>query len=208
MKTLELFSGTQSFSSGVRRAHRRAQTVTVDMSPRYKPTFTADVRAFDYKQFPRGHFDIIWASPPCTEYSCAKTVGKRDLSGADALVRRTWQIIKHLAPRVWIIENVGTGLLVKRMRDIVPSLRPCQFVDYCAFGKPWRKRTALWSNRRLKCLRTCAGAGKCKSMKKGTHKGSVGGGSPLKYTMKRPTLMEKNAIPRALIDALLAEVSK
>jgi hypothetical protein len=26
-----------------------------------------------------GEYDFIWASPPCTEYSVAKTVGVRDL---------------------------------------------------------------------------------------------------------------------------------
>ena len=40
-----------------------------------------------------GHFDVIWASPPCTDYSCDKTVGVRDIDKADEIELRTIESI-------------------------------------------------------------------------------------------------------------------
>ena len=62
----------------------------------------AYVFLFDYIVFPRGHFDVVWASPPCTEYSCAKTVGIRDLAGADRIVERALEIINYFNPKILV----------------------------------------------------------------------------------------------------------
>ena len=51
-------------------------------------------------EFPPGHFHLIAAAPPCTEYSIANTVGVRNLEWADQLVHRTKVIIEYFNPRV------------------------------------------------------------------------------------------------------------
>ncbi len=71
---------------------------SVDIDPRAGADICEDVRAWDFRKYPRGYFELIVASPPCTEYSRAKTIGARDLEGADALVQRTLQIIQYFAP--------------------------------------------------------------------------------------------------------------
>ena len=43
-----------------------------------------DIMDWDFRsEFPPGHFHLIAAGPPCTEYSIAKTVGVRNLEWAD-----------------------------------------------------------------------------------------------------------------------------
>ena len=118
MRTLELFAGTQSFSKGVKRFDSESQTITVDLLDKFKPNIVADILEWDYTVYQPGYFDIVWASPPCTEYSKAKTRGVRNLELADSLVRRAFEIIDYFFPKVWIVENVGTGLLVNRMNNI------------------------------------------------------------------------------------------
>ena len=49
----------------------------------------------------------------CTEYSRALTTRPRRLPEADALLR-TIEIIAHLDPSMWAIENPATGLLKTR----------------------------------------------------------------------------------------------
>lgn len=204
MKTLELFAGTQSFSKGIKRLNSENETVTVDLLNKYNPTHQCDILKWDYKQYAPNTFSIIWCSPPCTEYSKAKSRGERNLEYADSLVKKCFEIIDYFKPAYWIIENVGTGLLVNRMENIKPGLNK-YFVDYCCYGKPYRKRTVLWSNRELQ-LELCKGKGKCGQMIEGKHKESVGNGRD-KYNKDKivKTIWDKNSIPEPLIDAILRQ---
>ena len=214
MRTLEIFAGTQSFSKGITASG--GETVTVDILDKFKPTIVADIMSWDYKSaYPVGHFDIIWASPPCTEYSKAKTRGVRDLDGADALVRKSSEIIRYFQPKRWIIENVGTGLLVKRMTSICPEIADRAYIaDYCAYGKPYRKRTIFWSNMKLS-LKLCGGIGVCDAMiksdknKHGLHKSSCGNGKD-KYNKGGATtsVWDKDSIPELLITSIIEQMQK
>jgi len=86
---------------------------------------------------------MIWASPPCTEYSRAKSRGVRKLELANGIVKRTLEIIDYFDPEYYIIENPQTGLL-KEQRFM--SLLPFKDVGYCKYGLSYRKRTRLWNN--------------------------------------------------------------
>jgi site-specific DNA-cytosine methylase len=39
-------------------------------------------------QYPKKYLDVIWASPPCTEYSRALTTRERDIEGANEIVEK------------------------------------------------------------------------------------------------------------------------
>ena len=141
---LELFAGTGSISHVFREAGW--EVVSLDNDPKSQPDIIADVLEWDYKShFMPGVVDAIWASPPCTQYSVARTKARlpRDLEGADAMVQRTLDIIEYLKPRVWFMENPQTGLL--RTRPVVAGLHYAT-CDDCVFGRPYRKRTAIWTN--------------------------------------------------------------
>ena len=142
MRLLELFSGTGS----VGEAFRRLGWEVTDLDIRGRPAIKGDILEWDYKAFEPGHFDAIHASPPCQQYSRAKTTGPpRDLLGADALVQRALDIIGHLRPRIWMIENPLTGLL--KDRDVMKGLDGyLRQVTYCKYGFPYRKSTAIWTN--------------------------------------------------------------
>ena len=154
MKLLELFAGTGSVGQVARIFNIEVTSLDRDMVS----DIQVDIMDWDYKAaYEPHHFDIIWASPPCTEYSIAKTVGVRDIEGSNKVVQRTLDIIVYLRPKFWIIENPQTGKL--KEQSIMYGI-PFDDVDYCKYGMPYRKRTRLWNNiedwrPRALCKRDC-----------------------------------------------------
>ena len=127
MRLLELFSGTQSVGKVAREMGYEVVCLDRDMDADIK----CDIMDWDYKVYEPGSFDVIWASPPCTEYSRAKTVGVRNIGMANAIVQRTIDIIEYSRPTFHIIENPQTGLLKNQ-----PLVDGMIFDDvyYCKYG--------------------------------------------------------------------------
>jgi len=158
MKLLDLFTGTGSVAKVARDLGY--EVTTLDIDARCNPDICADVLEFDYTIWEPGQFDIVWASPPCDYFSCARrcNIGRHvrgELMTAESVLRdveslglpvlrRCQEIIEYLQPATYFIENPYTGT----MKNYIDS-KPYIF-DYCMFGLGYRKRTAIWSNKILK----------------------------------------------------------
>lgn len=142
-RCLELFKGTGSVGRVMEK--KGYEVVSLDINPKAKATHTCDILEFDYKQYPIYYFDVIWASPLCSEYSKIKGIfgQPRNLEFADSLVKKTLEIIDYFKPKAWFIENPQTGLL--KTRDFMTGI-PFIDCDYCQFGFDYRKRTRFWTN--------------------------------------------------------------
>ena len=196
---LELFSGTGSIG----RAFERLgwTVVSVDICPKFNPTLIVDVLQWDYTCFPRDYFSFVWASPVCTQYSRAKTVGVRDLEGADLLVSKALEIIEYFGCN-WAFENPETGLL--KTRDIVKGL-PFFDTTYCKYGRSYRKATRVWSSLVLSLHQPCTLRNPCDSMIGRRHvktaQQSRRGNDPTD-TNNRCTQRELYSIPEKLCDTI------
>ena len=104
---MELLSGTGSVGT----ACKEHDCEVVSLGRVTPANIRAGIMDWDYKVFLPRHFDFIWASPPCTEYSVAKTIGHRDIEGFGRVVARTIEIIRHLGPKYWVMENPQTSRL-------------------------------------------------------------------------------------------------
>jgi hypothetical protein len=206
MRLLELFCGTKSVSHAMQEHF--TEVVSVDILDKFNPSYVADVLTWNYAQFPSGYFDVIWASPPCTEYSKAKTRGIRNFLLADSIVQRTIEILDYFKPDKWFLENPESGKL--KDREFMLGI-PFVDVDYCQYGKDYRKRTRIWTNVEYKG-RLCD-KNTCTKIKDGKHLLSCGNGythsvktssiySGRKYTERIIPKEEKYTIPSQLIQEL------
>lgn len=185
MNVLELFSGTGS----VRKACDKIgwESVSVDMI--LPADHQCDIMQFDYKQYPKDYFQVIWASPPCTQYSnlqsCwigrmrkgkmyTREIQEQEMKEADKLVIKTLEIIKYFNPHLWFIENPQTGKL--KSRDIMKDI-PFYDVDYCMYSDfGYQKRTRVWTNKKDFLPKLCDKSGACGNMIDTNHKKVLGNG--------------------------------
>tara|TARA_R110000824_G_scaffold221955_1_gene409098 strand:+ start:235 stop:852 length:618 start_codon:yes stop_codon:yes gene_type:complete len=203
MNCLEIFCGTKSFGKCCNELGYNV--ISIDIEKQFNPTHLCDIMDFNYKQYDKDYFDIIWASPPCTEYSKAKSVGIRDIEGANKIVLKTIEIINYFNCKEWFIENPQTSLLKKQS-----FMNDYKYVDgdYCMYGLPYRKRTRIWTNKiyEEEPLQLCNK--ECGSFIDGRHIGSCGCGGQgqghnKSYSNKSYSLLEKYAIPEELIYSLI-----
>jgi hypothetical protein len=102
MRMLDLFAGLGGASAAM--SARGWEVVTVDNEPKFDCTHTADLTRWHYAGPP---VDLVWASPPCTEFSRESMPWCR--TGAVPsldLVNAARRIIAEVKPTWWVVENV------------------------------------------------------------------------------------------------------
>lgn len=103
LRMLDLFAGLGGASAAMRA--RGWDVVTVDIDPDFGCTYTADLETWSYDG---PSVDLVWASPPCTEFSRSHLpwlAGKYPPPSLD-LARASLRIIGECNPIWWIVENV------------------------------------------------------------------------------------------------------
>ena len=173
IKVLELFSGTGSVGKCCKELGWDVVSVDMILPADHK----VDIMHFDYKQYPKDYFDIVWASPPCTNYSqlkkCwygrklkdgtiySKERHQEDMNEADKLIYKTLEIIDYFNPHYWYLENPLSTL---KDRDVLKN-RYYHIVDYCMYSDwGYKKRTCIWTNKKDWVGKLCDGSGSCGNM--------------------------------------------
>jgi len=159
MKLLELFSGTGSIGKIFKKYGHTV--ISVDIDNRFGCDIQEDILQFSYKELPWIP-DVLWGSPPCTEYSRAKTRGIRKLDYADKLVSKFIEIKKYFLEKnpemIWFCENGKSTLLWER--QVSETLWPRIQVSYCQYGAKYQKNTTIatnieWKNPKICDRKTC-----------------------------------------------------
>ncbi len=152
IKTLELFSGTKSFSKVM--AKHGHKTFTIDNDPKLEPDLVADI--LETNEIPND-LDVLWASPPCTTFSVAsichywtngKPKNEKTLYGI-SMLDKTIKLISQFKPKNWFIEN-PRGMMRKIIDEIFEKYGITDYerhtVSYCQYGSKIMKPTDIWTN--------------------------------------------------------------
>ena len=172
-----------------------------------------DIMEWDYKAFPIGYWDIIWASCPCDTFSKAKlkNIGRNNVTKESIetdilniglpLLRRTEEILDYFQPNIWYIENPQTG----RMKDYIEN-KKFSDVDYCQYSDwGYRKRTRIWHSENIVFVpKLCGGKGKCEYMRGLSHVRASTGGH--KNAKGQSSMKRRYAIPEKLLRDLIPEL--
>jgi hypothetical protein len=199
---LDLFCGLGGFSSAFTDSERWSVT-TVDIEARFDPDIQADV--FDLRPSDFGtEFDVILASPPCTQFSLAASSLERFVDGepqtddardAVGLVYHTLGLINAITPEYWFLEN-PQGFL----RQVIGE--PAARVTYCQYGMDYMKPTDLWGEHPQQWIpRSCSHGDACHQY----NTDQANGGNGNVRTMFQQTTRGADAAERAKVPYALSE---
>ena len=170
---LELFSGSGRLAAAFRE--RGWETVTLDSSSHCDADIECDILRWDYSHMQL--FDHVHLSPPCTEFSHAKTRSVRDIEGATLICSAALNAARALLKPggTYSIENPASGRWALHKQPIMTALSLRRHeVTYCSYGEPYRKLTSLWTDLPWIPRPPCRGENRCSPKKRlGRHVASA-----------------------------------
>ena len=129
MRMLDLFSGLGGASEAFVQ-HPDWTVIRIDNEPLLETVpHTTIMDVEDFNPLIVEDIDLVWASPPCREFSSARCppIENPDMR----LVQRTIEIIDAVKPGAWILENVKGAI-----KHFEPILGPPRIIlgPYCLWG--------------------------------------------------------------------------
>jgi len=205
MNTIELFSGTESFSKVAKTMNYN--TLTIDNNPKFDPDICCDIFKITPKYLGVDGVDILWASPPCTTFSVASIGRHWNKDGTPKsdnaelglrILEHTIRLIAWTRPKLWYIEN-PRGMMRKVIDKIFLEQGMTNYVrhtiTYCQYGDTRMKPSDIWTNdKNWKPRPACKNGSPCHvSAPRVSRTGTQG----LKCNM------ERSVVPKQLINEIL-----
>ena len=162
MRAIDLYAGIGGWSLGLRLAgvevvasyewwQPAVDTHNGNHGGDLKPT---DVRQLRLEDLP-SDIDLVVGSPPCTEFSYSNRGGGGDLDEGLKDLVRFLDVVEHLKPKFWALENVPRVAQVLergmadpehplyRFRDLGMQI---EIIDFSDYGTPQSRRRCIAGN--------------------------------------------------------------
>lgn len=113
-----------------------------------------DIRKLELSDLPQD-IELVVGSPPCTEFSYSNRGGKGNIAEGLKDLVKFFEVVEHLKPRLWAMENVPRVAEVLRhgfedpdhalyrFRKLKPEIEVIDFSDY---GAPQARRRCIATN--------------------------------------------------------------
>lgn len=162
MRAIDLYAGIGGWSLGLRLAgvevvasyewwQPAVDTHNGNHGGSLKPT---DVRQLRLEDLP-AEIDLVVGSPPCTEFSYSNRGGGGDLDEGLKDLVRFLEVVEHLKPKFWALENVPrvAQVLERGMADAKHPLyrfrdlgMQIEIIDFSDYGTPQSRRRCIAGN--------------------------------------------------------------
>tara|TARA_R110002096_G_scaffold330342_1_gene524417 strand:+ start:1225 stop:2052 length:828 start_codon:yes stop_codon:yes gene_type:complete len=175
MRILELFSGTHSVGYCADKLGHEIVSLDRDLEAKSKiydyiseNHIKEDIMTWDYKKnFKKGDFDLITASPVCLYWSqlrnCwigrkCKAIHPTDIITKEhilediklkgrPMVDKIFEIIEYFEPKYWWIENPATGRMKDYIKKEYAKYNTFYDIDYCKYSNwGYQKKSRFWTN--------------------------------------------------------------
>lgn len=163
MNSIDLYSGIGGWTMGMKLSginnvasyewwHEANQTHNFNFNTNHKEI---DIRKIDPKKLEYGKtIDFVVGSPPCTQFSYANKGGNGDISDGLIDIRKFLDVVKHLKPKYWAMENVPrvAGILEKEIQDggslasYKKLVKTIMIVDSADYGVPQNRKRMIAGN--------------------------------------------------------------
>ncbi len=113
-----------------------------------------DIRQLKLADLPTG-IDLVVGSPPCTEFSYSNRGGSGDITEGLKDLVKFLEVVEHLKPRYWALENVPRVAevlrkgfkdpkhVLYRFRRLDPRI---EIIDFSDYGAPQSRRRCIAGN--------------------------------------------------------------
>ena len=137
MKILELFKGSGSITKYYEGTDN--EVISLDFEKKYEPDICCDIMDWNYKEYPVGYFDIIWASPECKVYSSMNimNIGENQrYKTKEDLINKQKEDSKFINRTIEIIDYLNIAEFSVCVNNILLCFSPSlHLVKFCCFGK-------------------------------------------------------------------------
>lgn len=162
MRAVDLYSGIGGWSLGLRLAgvevvasYEWWQPAIDTHNGNHDGNLSAvDIRKLKLQDLP-SDIDLVVGSPPCTEFSYSNRGGKGNLSEGMKDLVKFLEVVEHLKPRYWALENVPRVAevlergfkdpehVLHRFHKLQPQIKIIDFSDY---GAPQSRKRCIAGN--------------------------------------------------------------
>lgn len=162
MRAVDLYAGIGGWSLGLRLAGIEVVASYEWWAPavdthngNHGGSFTpTDVRQLDFSSIPK-NVDIVVGSPPCTQFSYSNRGGGGDLAEGTKDLVRFFEVVDHVKPTWWAMENVprvaevlrrafeDEGHELYRFRHLAPKI---EVIDFSEYGTPQARKRCIATN--------------------------------------------------------------
>ena len=162
MRAIDLYAGIGGWSLGLRLAgievvnsyewwQPAIDTHNGNHGGQLKPV---DIRQLELQSLP-SDIDLVVGSPPCTEFSYANRGGGGNIAEGMKDLVKFFEIVDHLKPQFWALENVprvaevirrgfeDAGHPLNRFRNLGAQI---EVVDFSEYGAPQARRRCIATN--------------------------------------------------------------